>query len=166
MVYEEHRLYDRAGWGIIFESGRHDGFNACEVEWFLTVTGEVVARGCKGRVRERPGAWSRILNAAFSRWRSTWRVPGLLQGQSGLVTGLLHGRRPAAAVLLSGGDKDSQQRRHRTRQACGDGLKVDMPETFTRWDAAEHLSTKEEVRLYLEACAEEDPGDGSLIRLP
>ena len=27
-----------------------------------------------------------------------------------------------------------------------------MPETFTRWDAAEHLNTKE------------DPGDGSLIR--
>ena len=40
VVYEEHRLYDRAGWGIIFESGRHDGFNACMVEWFLTVTGE------------------------------------------------------------------------------------------------------------------------------
>ena len=39
-----------------------------------------------------------------------------------------------------------------------------MPETFTRWDASEHLSTKEDVRLYLEACAEEDPGDGSLIR--
>ena len=39
-----------------------------------------------------------------------------------------------------------------------------MPETFTRWDAAEHLNTKEDVRLYLEACAEEDPGDGSLIR--
>lgn len=39
-----------------------------------------------------------------------------------------------------------------------------MPETFTRWDAAEHLNTKEDVRLYLEACAAEDPGDGSLIR--
>ena len=39
-----------------------------------------------------------------------------------------------------------------------------MPETFTRWDAAEHLRTKEEVRLYREACSEEDPGDGSLIR--
>lgn len=39
-----------------------------------------------------------------------------------------------------------------------------MPETFTKWDAAEHLGTKEDVRLYLEACAEEDPGDGSLIR--
>ena len=39
-----------------------------------------------------------------------------------------------------------------------------MPETFTRWDAAEHLNTKEDVRLYLEACAAEDPGDGSLFR--
>ena len=39
-----------------------------------------------------------------------------------------------------------------------------MPETFTKWDVTEHLRTKEDVRLYLEACAEEDPGDGSLIR--
>ena len=39
-----------------------------------------------------------------------------------------------------------------------------MTETFTKWDAAEHLGTREDARLYLEACAEEDPGDGSLIR--
>ncbi len=39
-----------------------------------------------------------------------------------------------------------------------------MHETFTKWDAVEHLETKEDVRLYLEACFEEDPGDGSLIR--
>ena len=39
-----------------------------------------------------------------------------------------------------------------------------MSETFTRWDAAEHLRAPEDARLYLEACAEEDPGDGSLIR--
>ena len=39
-----------------------------------------------------------------------------------------------------------------------------MTETFTKWDAAEHLGTQEDARLYLEACAEEDPGDGSLIR--
>ena len=39
-----------------------------------------------------------------------------------------------------------------------------MSEAFTRWDAAEHLRTPEDARLYLEACAEEDPGDGSLIR--
>ena len=44
VVYEEYRLYDRAAWGIIFENGRHDGFNACMVEWFLTVTGEVCER--------------------------------------------------------------------------------------------------------------------------
>ena len=39
-----------------------------------------------------------------------------------------------------------------------------MSETFTRWDAAEHLRTPEDAQLDLEACAEEDPGDGSLIR--
>ena len=39
-----------------------------------------------------------------------------------------------------------------------------MTETFSKWDAAEHLSTHEDARLYLQACAEEDPGDGSLIR--
>ncbi len=39
-----------------------------------------------------------------------------------------------------------------------------MAETFTRWDLADHLRSKEDARLYLEACAEEDPGDGSLIR--
>ena len=39
-----------------------------------------------------------------------------------------------------------------------------MPETFTKWDAAEHLRTRKDVRQYLAACAEQDPGDGSLIR--
>ena len=39
-----------------------------------------------------------------------------------------------------------------------------MTEAFTKWDVAEHLCTREDARLYLEACAEEDPGDGSLIR--
>ena len=39
-----------------------------------------------------------------------------------------------------------------------------MAELFSRWDAADHLQSKEDVRLYLEACVEEDPGDGSLIR--
>ena len=39
-----------------------------------------------------------------------------------------------------------------------------MSGSFTNWDAAEHLRTREDARLYLEACAEEDPGDGSLIR--
>ena len=39
-----------------------------------------------------------------------------------------------------------------------------MTERFREWDAAEHLRTDEDVRLYVQACAEEDPGDGSLIR--
>lgn len=39
-----------------------------------------------------------------------------------------------------------------------------MAQTFTRWDAADHLQNKKDMRLYLEACADEDPGDGSLIR--
>ena len=39
-----------------------------------------------------------------------------------------------------------------------------MSEALTRWDAADYLQTPEDIRLYLEACAEEDPGDGSLLR--
>lgn len=39
-----------------------------------------------------------------------------------------------------------------------------MTETFRKWDAAEHLRTAEDARLYMQACADEDPGDGSLIR--
>lgn len=36
-------------------------------------------------------------------------------------------------------------------------------EEFNRWDAADYLESEEDMRLYLEACAEEDAGDGSLI---
>lgn len=39
-----------------------------------------------------------------------------------------------------------------------------MAETFRTWDAANYLHTAEDARLYLEACAAEDPGDGSVIR--
>ena len=39
-----------------------------------------------------------------------------------------------------------------------------MTEAFSSWDVTEHLRIREDARLYLEACAEEDPGDGSLIR--
>ena len=39
-----------------------------------------------------------------------------------------------------------------------------MTERCTKWDAADHLRSREDARLYLQACAEEDPGDGSLIR--
>ena len=41
---------------------------------------------------------------------------------------------------------------------------VDMTETFTKWDAPEQVRSREDARLYVQACAEEDPGDGSLIR--
>ena len=39
-----------------------------------------------------------------------------------------------------------------------------MAEKFSRWDAADDLKTEEDMSLYFEACFEEDPGDGSLIR--
>ena len=39
-----------------------------------------------------------------------------------------------------------------------------MPEKLTEFDAAEYITTTERARLYLEACAQEDPGDGSMIR--
>ena len=39
-----------------------------------------------------------------------------------------------------------------------------MTETFTRWDPLNYLKSNKDLLLYLEACAEEDPGDGSLIR--
>ena len=39
-----------------------------------------------------------------------------------------------------------------------------MAEKFTRWDAVDYLKTDEDMALYLDACLDEDPGDGSLIR--
>ena len=39
-----------------------------------------------------------------------------------------------------------------------------MAEKFSRWDAADDLKTDEDMSLYFEACLDEDPGDGSLIR--
>lgn len=39
-----------------------------------------------------------------------------------------------------------------------------MAEKFSRWDAADDLKTEEDITLYFEACIDEDPGDGSLIR--
>lgn len=35
---------------------------------------------------------------------------------------------------------------------------------LNKWDVVEQLKTDEEMALYLDACADEDPGDGSLIR--
>ena len=39
-----------------------------------------------------------------------------------------------------------------------------MAEKFSRYDTADYLKTEEDMALYLGACIEEDPGDGSLIR--
>lgn len=39
-----------------------------------------------------------------------------------------------------------------------------MAEKFTRWDPADHLGTEEDMALYLDACLDEDPGDGSVVR--
>jgi probable addiction module antidote protein len=39
-----------------------------------------------------------------------------------------------------------------------------MSEQFTRWDPVDHLQSEEDMAMYLDACLEEDPGDGCLIR--
>jgi len=39
-----------------------------------------------------------------------------------------------------------------------------MKKGFSKWDAAEYLNTEEDMQLYLEACVDEDDGDGALIR--
>ncbi|WP_312283461.1 addiction module antidote protein [Candidatus Igneacidithiobacillus taiwanensis] len=33
-----------------------------------------------------------------------------------------------------------------------------------KWDVVDHLRTDEEMAAYFDACLEEDPGDGSLVR--
>ena len=38
-----------------------------------------------------------------------------------------------------------------------------MATEFKEWDAARHVKTKEDARLLLQACFEEDEGDGSLV---
>ena len=39
-----------------------------------------------------------------------------------------------------------------------------MTEQLTHFDTVDYLKTPEEMAAYLDACFEEDPGDGSLIR--
>jgi probable addiction module antidote protein len=39
-----------------------------------------------------------------------------------------------------------------------------MNERFTKWDAIHELKSEEDIALYFEACLDDDPGDGSLIR--
>ncbi|MBP3364968.1 putative addiction module antidote protein [Pseudomonas sp. FSL R10-0056] len=39
-----------------------------------------------------------------------------------------------------------------------------MTEQLTRFDTVDYLKSPEDMAAYLDACFEEDPGDGSLIR--
>ncbi|WP_028998858.1 addiction module antidote protein [Azohydromonas australica] len=39
-----------------------------------------------------------------------------------------------------------------------------MAEKFSRWDAADQLATEADIAAYLDACINDDPGDGSLVR--
>lgn len=39
-----------------------------------------------------------------------------------------------------------------------------LPKGYTYWDPTERLKDMEYARLYVEACSEEDPGDGNVIR--
>jgi probable addiction module antidote protein len=39
-----------------------------------------------------------------------------------------------------------------------------MAEKFSRWDPVDDLTTEEDITLYFQACIEDDPGDGSLVR--
>ena len=41
VVYEAYELGERPEWSVIFQSGRHDEFSPCDVDFFLDVTGEV-----------------------------------------------------------------------------------------------------------------------------
>lgn len=42
-------------------------------------------------------------------------------------------------------------------------LTINIPEGFSRWDSTELLKTEEDCQLYLQACMEEDEGDGRLV---
>ncbi|MFH1870927.1 MAG: addiction module antidote protein [Pseudomonadota bacterium] len=35
---------------------------------------------------------------------------------------------------------------------------------LSKWDVVEYLKTEEDMALYLDACLDEDPGEGSLVR--
>jgi len=40
-----------------------------------------------------------------------------------------------------------------------------VSEQFSRWDPVDQLQSKEDMAMYLDACLEEDPGDGSVKAL-
>lgn len=39
-----------------------------------------------------------------------------------------------------------------------------MTEQFSRFDPVDHLQSAEDMAMYLDACLDEDPGDGSVVR--
>ena len=43
-------------------------------------------------------------------------------------------------------------------------MTINIPEGFSRWDAADSLKSEQDMALYFEACLADDPGDGSLVR--
>lgn len=45
----------------------------------------------------------------------------------------------------------------------GEGVET-MSEQFSRWDPVDQLKSEEDMAMYLDACLEEDPGDGSVVR--
>ena len=50
------------------------------------------------------------------------------------------------------------------KKTVGKSSVTKTPEGFSHWDSVELLKTEQDLQLYLNACFEEDPGDGSLIR--
>ncbi|MDE0101031.1 MAG: putative addiction module antidote protein [Bryobacterales bacterium] len=67
-------------------------------------------------------------------------------------------------TVLGGRDKGSQHWGIQRARRLAKEMEAIMTEKFTKRDAAEHLHTVEDARLYVQACAEEDPSDGRLIR--
>lgn len=43
-------------------------------------------------------------------------------------------------------------------------ITTNLPEGYSRWDVADHLKSEEDMQLYLQACMDEDEGDGRLVR--
>lgn len=74
-------------------------------------------------------------------------------------------RERAIIVLLTGGDKDSQDRDIKVAKRLARNLQeAAMTRTVTTpHDVAEHLHTAEDMAAYLEACMEEAPSDAAFI---
>ena len=69
-------------------------------------------------------------------------------------------------ILLASGDKRTQSKDMEAAIEMAKQLEeTAMTELkLKKWDVVEQLKTDEDMALYLDACMEEDPGDGSLIR--